>query len=267
MNYFYVYKVSLPETGEYYFGSRKCKCIPEKDTKYMGSMCTWKPNVNKLIKEILYTNFSTHQDALLKETELIKEHIKDPLNQNYSLPNGDLYIHSPKEWILKKHGEKEGHKILAKMYENNSSIWKRGNKPWNTGKKLSAEHLQNIQKTWHSEKRIKVMQSEEYRNKMSKLLSGDKNPMFKKTIYETWYIKYGKEIADKNLEEWHKNKSGQIPWNKGIPASEESKVKNRAANSNRAWIYNDNLQKNKRIKITELENFLQNGWKQGYKKY
>ena len=267
MNYFYVYKVILPSTGEYYFGSRKCNIEPEKDVKYKGSMCTWKPDTSKLIKEILYKDFTTHYEALAKETELIKEHIKDPLNRNYSLPNGDLYLHSPKEWILKKYGEEEGNKILKEIYDNNSSLWKKGNKPWNTGKKLSKEHLDNIRKTWHSEKRMSVMKSTEYRDKMSASLSGEKNPMHNKTIYEVWSIKYGKEIADKKLEEWHNNKIGQKAWNKGLKMSEETRQKNKKSSENRAWIYNDDLKKNKRIKLVELDKFIQNGWKKGYRKY
>jgi len=246
MNYFYVYKVTLPETKEYYFGSRKCKVPPKNDINYKGSMCTWKPDISKLSKEILYTNFKTHKDALIKETELIKEHIKDPLNKNYSLPNGDLYIHSPKEWILKKYGEIEGNKILLEINKNNSSIWRKGNKPWNTGKHLSEEHLESIRKTWHSEKRMKVMQSEEYKNNMSKSLSGKKNPMYRKTIYEVWYIKYGKEIADKKLEEWRKNQK-------------------RSIEGKHYWIYNENINKKKFIKDIELQKYLDNGWRKGQK--
>jgi hypothetical protein len=101
------------------------------------------------------------------------------------------------------------------MYDNNSSVWRKGNKPWNTGLHLSEEHTDNIKKTWHSIKRLQVMASEEYRNKMRDSLSGEKNPMFGKTFYDIWVIKYGKDIADKKLEEWHKNKKGHTPYNKG----------------------------------------------------
>jgi hypothetical protein len=50
---------------------------------------------------------------------------------------------------------------------------------------------------------------------MSESLSGEKNPMFDKTIYEVWNIKYGKEIADKKYNDWKQNHKGKIPWNKG----------------------------------------------------
>ena len=111
------------------------------------------------------------------------------------------------------------------------------------------------------------MKSTEYRHKMSASLSGEKNPMHNKTIYEVWSIKYGKEIADKKLEEWHNNKIGQKAWNKGLKMSEETRQKNKKSSENRAWIYNDDLKKNKRIKLIELDKFIQNGWKKGYRKY
>jgi hypothetical protein len=211
--YYYVYKVTLPETGEYYIGSRKSKKLPEIDP-YMGSMCAWKPDKSKLIKEILFKDFLTHQDALKKETEVILECWDDHMNKNHALPNGILYTNSPKQWLIKKYGKEKAKELLDAMYDNNASVWRKGNTPWNKGKPETPEHIANIKKTWHSTKRLQVMSSEEYRNKMSDSMSGEKNPMFGKTIYEIWNIKYGKDIADKKLEEWHKNKKGKIPGNK-----------------------------------------------------
>jgi hypothetical protein len=258
MNYFYVYRVTLPETGEYYFGSRKCTCIPEKDKKYKGSMCTWKPDKSKLVKEILFTNFLTHQDAILKETELILENKNDLLNKNFSTPNGAIYIKSPKEWILKKNGIEKGNQILSEIYKNNSSIWRKGNKPWDTGKHLSEDHCNNIKKTWHSEKRMNIMKSKEYSEKMSESLSGEKNPMFKKTFYEIWYIKYGKEIADKKLKEWHEKKKHKIPWNKGTSKRKPPK---------KCWVINTKTKERRFIEYKELENYINNGWRRGRKNY
>jgi hypothetical protein len=54
--------------------------------------------------------------------------------------------------------------------------------------------------------------SKEYRDKQSKLNSGENNNMYGKTFYDVWLKKYGKDIADekmKNLKEKHsKNNSG-----------------------------------------------------------
>lgn len=84
---FYVYKLEHIETKEFYFGSRGCKCLPEEDVKYMGSMHTWKPDKSKLIKIIIETNFETRTDALIYEASLIKENIDNDLNRNYHIPN------------------------------------------------------------------------------------------------------------------------------------------------------------------------------------
>jgi len=211
----YVYMVKIPETGEYYYGSRKCECLPEEDLNYKGSMVTWKPDKSKLVKEILDTNLSTHYDAVSKEAKLILEHWNDPLNKNFCLPNGTLYNHSPKQWILKKYGVDEGTKRLKEIVINNSGCWKKGNKPWNTGKNLSEEHLGNIRKTWHSEKRNEVIQSESYKQNMSIKLSAENNPMFGISIYSKWLYKYGKEIADQKLASWKENHKGHEPGNKG----------------------------------------------------
>ena len=51
--YHYVYKLELPETKEYYFGSRTSKVEPIKDVYYLGSMKSWKPDKKKLVKTII----------------------------------------------------------------------------------------------------------------------------------------------------------------------------------------------------------------------
>jgi len=211
----YVYIIKIPDTGEYYYGSRKCVCSPEEDYKYKGSMVTWKPDKSKLVKEILHTNFSTHYDAISKEAELILEHWDDPLNKNFCLPNGTLYKHSPKQWILKKYGIEEGTKRLKESLDNNSGCWKKGSKPWNTGKNLSEEHIENIRKTWHSEKRNDVMQSNDYQYNMSSSQMGKKNPMSGRSVYSIWLAKYGKEIADQKHADWKNKLKGHEPGNKG----------------------------------------------------
>ena len=83
---FYVYKLEHVETGEFYFGSRGCKCLPEKDVKYLGSMYVWKPDKNKLIKTILKDVIS-REEAYIYEAKLIEENINNTLNRNYHIPN------------------------------------------------------------------------------------------------------------------------------------------------------------------------------------
>ena len=85
--YHYCYKLELKETGEYYFGSRTSKVIPECD-KYMGSMRTWKPEKCKLIKTILRNDFTSREDCILYERELIITFKDDILNKNVNIPGG-----------------------------------------------------------------------------------------------------------------------------------------------------------------------------------
>lgn len=82
--YFYVYMLEDLD-GNYYYGSRGSKVPPEEDS-YMGSMKTWKPNKFTLTKTILKSDFESRTDAYKFEYDLIKEHIANPLNQNYILP-------------------------------------------------------------------------------------------------------------------------------------------------------------------------------------
>lgn len=62
--------------------------------------------------------------------------------------------------------------------------------------------------------------SEETRKKLSLSKMGEKNPMYGKKTF--WYGKHLPEDVRKKLSE---SKKGQIPWNKGIPMKEESKLK------------------------------------------
>jgi hypothetical protein len=55
MKNFYVYKLTHPETGQFYFGSRGCSCDISVDP-YKGSMSGWKISKEEkrsLIKEII----------------------------------------------------------------------------------------------------------------------------------------------------------------------------------------------------------------------
>jgi hypothetical protein len=81
----YVYKLTNPNSGEFYYGSRTSKYNPTDDM-YMGSMVSWKVDKSILIKEIINTNFDNREDALKYEAKLITENINHPLNRNYNIP-------------------------------------------------------------------------------------------------------------------------------------------------------------------------------------
>jgi hypothetical protein len=92
--YHYTYLLTNELTGEFYYGSRTCKCNPIDDD-YMGSMVTWKPNKEELLKEIIKYDFETRDDAIQHEIELIEHSITDVLNRNYAIPNGKFYRFGP----------------------------------------------------------------------------------------------------------------------------------------------------------------------------
>jgi hypothetical protein len=139
-----------------------------------------------------------------------------------------------------------------------------------------------------------------YAKEISRLdMNGEKNPMYKKTIYDIWEEKYGKEIANvKRLQNKQKRKGKKrtdIVWNKGKKCpqlatmkgkhhSEETKLKIKKGNEKKIvsektknkqrlsmkgkykeyiWIH-DNSQ-TKFIPKYDLQKFIQYGWNKGRK--
>jgi|LauGreDrversion4_2_1035121.scaffolds.fasta_scaffold96061_1 hypothetical protein len=90
--YHYVYKLQHIETGEFYIGSRSSKNHPTMDT-YMGSMKTWKPDKQKLIKTILKSDFPDRESAILFESNEIINNIDNSLNRNYHIPSSGFHTH------------------------------------------------------------------------------------------------------------------------------------------------------------------------------
>ena len=84
--YHYTYRLDLPETGEFYFGSRTSKNHPTIDN-YLGSMVSWKPEKDKLVKTILKSDFVCREDCIEHERSLIIENIKNSLNRNACIPS------------------------------------------------------------------------------------------------------------------------------------------------------------------------------------
>jgi hypothetical protein len=88
--YHYVYRLEHMETKEYYIGSRTSKSHPSLDP-YLGSMKTWKPDKNKLIKIILRDDFDSREEALKFERENILSNREDKLNMNFNIPGENFH--------------------------------------------------------------------------------------------------------------------------------------------------------------------------------
>jgi hypothetical protein len=112
MIYHYVYKLTEESTGNFYYGSRSCRCKPMDDV-YMGSMITWKPDKKLLKKEIIKCNFENREDAITEESKLILESIKNPLNMNFHIPNKGFYNKSR----ISKNLPPRTYKMLQMDYE------------------------------------------------------------------------------------------------------------------------------------------------------
>lgn len=170
----YVYKLEDKKSGEFYFGSRTCHTNIEDDD-YMGSMKTWNPNKENLIKTILKSDFDNREDANEYEIQLLISSIYNPLNRNYHIPSKGFCTYgrkmttnekikisnSIKKWIdgltqnekREKFGslgknnpmygkvyteiEKENHSIVMKHYYKN-------NKAANLGRKFDESWRKNL---------------------------------------------------------------------------------------------------------------------------
>ncbi len=229
MKYFYIYKVELPETGEFYFGSRETKIKPEND-KYKGSMYRWKPDKSRLKKTIL-EKFNNRKDLILAEEKIIRENIKKPFNRNYHIPTlSKCLFKTSLPDLIEKFGEIKGTKIYREICQKLSDA--------NKGRILTEEHKRKISK---SEKGKEI--SKECREKISGGLkkaydegrkivpdySGENHPMYGKNHSEESKKKIGEAGKGRIHSDETKAKMSKIK--KGKKKSEETKKKMRKPKS------------------------------------
>ena len=90
--YYYTYLIIdlNPHTdAEFYIGSRKCKCLPELDTSYMGSVKSkeWKQawkSITTRCDKIILKEFDTYEEMLAHEVELHALHKVDTNKKFYN---------------------------------------------------------------------------------------------------------------------------------------------------------------------------------------
>ena len=164
----YIYKVTDPNTKEFYIGVRSCIGPSEDDTKYKGSMKAWKVDKSILVKNIIL-ELPTRAEANQKEVEYItyyKKHFKDKhLCKN-------AYVHGIG---FCKEGTKMSEQSIKKLSEA-----KKGKNPWNKGKKMSDEHNKK-----NSEAQKGKKASDETKKKLSEARKGNKNSLGNKHSQET----------------------------------------------------------------------------------
>lgn len=102
----YVYQITY-NTNKKYIGCRSCKCLPEEDTKYIGSS-KHTPNTEIKVKEILKT-FATRKEAIAYEIylhNLYNVHLNDEYYNQAKQTTTSFDTQGLKathcEWVAKK---------------------------------------------------------------------------------------------------------------------------------------------------------------------
>jgi group I intron endonuclease len=130
----------------------------------------------------------------------------------------------PPSWIGKNHSEETKSKI---------SISQKG--------KFISDYIKKRASETHKGKKL----SDENKIFLKNINSGEKNAMFGKTPYDVWLEKYGKEIADKKLENWKNNISKS---NKGRFVSDETREKISKSNKGKT-LSKDSIEK---IRVSKI---------------
>lgn len=142
MSYFYVYKMSHPETGEFYIGRRSTKSKPNEDL-YRGSSVTWYNTLsidvieNVLIKEIL-EECANQEELNEAEIKWILKNIENPLCKNAHIPSIGFHTKGP---LPQEQKEKMRISSTGKLHTQETKIKISKSK---TGKTLSEEHKKKL---------------------------------------------------------------------------------------------------------------------------
>lgn len=296
MTYRYIYKITCTEgsfKGKFYFGQHTTKNL---DDGYKGSgkllSVYYKKYPNEYIKEIIA--FYNSQEELNKaEYEIIHPWLgkKECINLTDGGHHGQtLMTEETKQKISnsnKGKSKSEDHRRkLSEAKKGKPSPMKgiKTGRSWNKGKACpqisnSLKGHKTSEKTRRKQSEIRIEyykthdgpskgkhHSEETKKKLSEAHKGKSIGPFteehKRKIGES---NKGKRKGYKASEETKQKMKGRIPWNKGkkglYKASEETRKKMSIATSNKRWI--NNGVETKYIDISNLDFYLNNGWKFG----
>lgn len=126
-------------------------------------------------------------------------------SNKYSFKNAELKKTNCKSCSVKNSITDERRKEMSERVkgENNPMYGKYGELNPFFGKNHSEESKEKIK----NNKDYSTYKTKEFKEKISNLVKGNKNPMYGRTFYDIWVKKYGKEIADNKLKEFKKKQS------------------------------------------------------------
>jgi hypothetical protein len=208
--YHYTY-YSYEEWGRGYFGSRTCKCLPEKDIKYFGSFKdkTFKPTQKIILKE----DYDTREEAYADEIILQQYYkvVENPhfANRAYQTSTG----FSRKGMTSPNKGKKMADEQRNKLSDScKGRIVKEETRQKisksSRGRKLTEEHKKKIGES----NKGKSRQTEEGLERLKKMQQERKGKPRKPHTKES-----KRKMSEKN--------KGRTPWNKGKSTPEFSRGK------------------------------------------
>jgi hypothetical protein len=223
----YVYIITNLILNKQYVGSRVCYIDNPCEDEYMGSSKYLNEDIDKFGKE----NFTKEiLEFCNDKVELFNAETDRIIKYNTLYPNGYNRFFPNKRKGFYRLGIKHTEETLNKLRRPKSE-----------------EHKKHLSE---SRKGIKISEEARLRLKESGFGKGEKNSMYGRSIYSCWLEKFGKEIADKKLEEYSKKFIGRSPTNKGDKGVH-------------CWVYKLDTRECTQIKTSDLEIFLNDGWIKG----
>jgi hypothetical protein len=148
------------------------------------------------------------------------------LFRNCPLCNSEIFYTLRSNLISAEKKKSKCKKCSSKEFSNRPEVIKKrsenftggknpgsGGKIWK-GRKHSLSAIEKIKKS--KEQENPYFQSDEFKDKMSKVTKGEKNPMYGKSVYSVWVEKFGKEIADEKMYSY-KNKISKVTSGENNP--------------------------------------------------